>query len=128
VPDQLHRVPHRMHQPGPVHGTNGGLTVSLCDLAVFRKCLRSPHSIEAFLTPSPPAHGAASSQDALVSGGYLAAGYSSIHIDDCWMETSPPRNAQGQLQVRQGPNDAPVTPGFSYQLSMQRVEAAVDPL
>jgi hypothetical protein len=71
------------------------------------------------LDPSPPAHGAASSQDALVSGGYLAAGYSSIHIDDCWMETSPPRNAQGQLQVR---HEAPASPGFSYnQLSKQRV-------
>ncbi len=38
-------------------------------------------------------------QDALVAGGYLAAGYNSIHIDDCWMETDPPRNSQGQLQV-----------------------------
>jgi hypothetical protein len=48
-----------------------------------------------------------------------------IHIDDCWMETSPPRNAQGQLQVR---HEAPASPGFSNQLSKQRVESAVDPL
>lgn len=39
-------------------------------------------------------------QDELVSGGYLAAGYTGIHIDDCWMQTNPPRNAQGELQVR----------------------------
>lgn len=35
--------------------------------------------------------------DALVSGGYLAAGYKTISIDDCWEQTSPPRDAQGRL-------------------------------
>lgn len=35
--------------------------------------------------------------DALVAGGYLAAGYNGIHIDDCWMQQHPPRDAQGRL-------------------------------
>lgn len=35
--------------------------------------------------------------DALVSGGYLAAGYRTVSIDDCWEQMSPPRDAQGRL-------------------------------
>merc|ERR1719272_1079811 len=35
--------------------------------------------------------------DALVDGGFLAAGYNGIHIDDCWMNRSPPRDADGKL-------------------------------
>lgn len=35
--------------------------------------------------------------DALVAGGYLAAGYNGIHIDDCWMQLNPPRDAAGRL-------------------------------
>jgi alpha-galactosidase len=38
--------------------------------------------------------------DALVSSGLAAAGYNSVHIDDCWMQTNPPRDANGQLVVR----------------------------
>ena len=30
--------------------------------------------------------------DALVSGGFLEAGYDGIHIDDCWMKTKPSRD------------------------------------
>eukprot|EP01059_Diplonema_ambulator_P032224 TRINITY_DN621_c0_g2_i2.p1 TRINITY_DN621_c0_g2~~TRINITY_DN621_c0_g2_i2.p1 ORF type:complete len:397 (+),score=118.11 TRINITY_DN621_c0_g2_i2:48-1238(+) len=35
--------------------------------------------------------------DELVSGGYLAAGYNGIHLDDCWMRKTPPRDSQGRL-------------------------------
>jgi len=35
--------------------------------------------------------------DALVSGGYLAAGYNGIHMDDCWEQKSPPRDSSGRL-------------------------------
>lgn len=35
--------------------------------------------------------------DALVDGGFLAAGYNTIHIDDCWMRKDPPRDEQGRL-------------------------------
>lgn len=38
-----------------------------------------------------------STVDALASGGYLAAGYDTIHIDDCWEARHPPRDASGQL-------------------------------
>jgi len=34
--------------------------------------------------------------DALVNGGFLAAGYNQIHIDDCWEQKSP-RRVNGQL-------------------------------
>jgi alpha-N-acetylgalactosaminidase len=34
--------------------------------------------------------------DALVAGGYLAAGYNGIHIDDCWPQETPTR-VNGQL-------------------------------
>jgi len=37
--------------------------------------------------------------DALVSGGYLAAGYNGIHMDDCWEQQNPPRDANGHLQA-----------------------------
>ena len=36
--------------------------------------------------------------DKLVSEGYRAVGYNTIHMDDCWMQTKPPRDAQGKLQ------------------------------
>ena len=42
-------------------------------------------------------HNRAHRADALVSGGFLAAGYKTISIDDCWEQTSPPRDAQGRL-------------------------------
>ena len=29
--------------------------------------------------------------DALISGGFLSAGYDTIHIDDCWQQKTPPR-------------------------------------
>lgn len=35
--------------------------------------------------------------DALVEGGFLQYGYNSIHIDDCWMATNPPRDSSGSL-------------------------------
>eukprot|EP01064_Diplonema_japonicum_P028952 TRINITY_DN4567_c0_g2_i2.p1 TRINITY_DN4567_c0_g2~~TRINITY_DN4567_c0_g2_i2.p1 ORF type:complete len:396 (+),score=73.27 TRINITY_DN4567_c0_g2_i2:336-1523(+) len=35
--------------------------------------------------------------DELVSGGYLAAGYNGIHLDDCWMRKNPPRDNEGRL-------------------------------
>ena len=35
--------------------------------------------------------------DALVSGGFLAAGYKTVSIDDCWEQKSPERDAQGRL-------------------------------
>lgn len=35
--------------------------------------------------------------DALVNGGFRAAGYTTISIDDCWEQTSPPRDSQGRL-------------------------------
>eukprot|EP01064_Diplonema_japonicum_P030727 TRINITY_DN529_c0_g5_i1.p1 TRINITY_DN529_c0_g5~~TRINITY_DN529_c0_g5_i1.p1 ORF type:complete len:412 (+),score=113.06 TRINITY_DN529_c0_g5_i1:50-1237(+) len=35
--------------------------------------------------------------DELVTGGYLAAGYDGIHLDDCWMQRKPFRDAQGRL-------------------------------
>ena len=35
--------------------------------------------------------------DALVSGGFRAAGYKTISIDDCWEQKSPERDAQGRL-------------------------------
>lgn len=30
--------------------------------------------------------------DALVAGGFLDAGYDGIHLDDCWMQMTPPRD------------------------------------
>jgi hypothetical protein len=30
--------------------------------------------------------------DALVTGGFVAAGYGSVHMDDCWEQLSPPRD------------------------------------
>ena len=35
--------------------------------------------------------------DALVSGGFRAAGYKTISIDDCWEEKVPARDSQGRL-------------------------------
>ena len=35
--------------------------------------------------------------DALVAGGYAAVGYDTIHIDDCWQQKTPPRDASGKL-------------------------------
>ena len=35
--------------------------------------------------------------DALVAGGFRAAGYRTISIDDCWEQKTPPRDAQGRL-------------------------------
>eukprot|EP01059_Diplonema_ambulator_P032221 TRINITY_DN621_c0_g1_i1.p1 TRINITY_DN621_c0_g1~~TRINITY_DN621_c0_g1_i1.p1 ORF type:complete len:395 (+),score=100.25 TRINITY_DN621_c0_g1_i1:53-1237(+) len=35
--------------------------------------------------------------DELVAGGYLAAGYDGIHLDDCWMQRVPFRDANGRL-------------------------------
>lgn len=35
--------------------------------------------------------------DALVSFGYLEAGYSGIHLDDCWENKNPPRDSDGKL-------------------------------
>lgn len=35
--------------------------------------------------------------DALVSGGFLDAGYNGIHLDDCWMNLKPPRDSHGKL-------------------------------
>lgn len=35
--------------------------------------------------------------DALVSGGFRAAGYKTVSIDDCWEQKSPERDAQGRL-------------------------------
>ena len=35
--------------------------------------------------------------DRLVSDGYLAAGYNGIHLDDCWMQRTPERDAEGHL-------------------------------
>lgn len=37
--------------------------------------------------------------DALVSQGFLAAGYTGIHMDDCWERKSPPRDPQTQRLV-----------------------------
>ena len=38
-----------------------------------------------------------SQADALVAGGFRAAGYTTISIDDCWEQRSPRRDAQGRL-------------------------------
>jgi hypothetical protein len=35
--------------------------------------------------------------DALVSGGFLSAGYTGIHADDCWEQKEPQRDANGNL-------------------------------
>ena len=35
--------------------------------------------------------------DAMVAGGYVAAGYDTVHIDDCWEQRSPPRDERGRL-------------------------------
>jgi hypothetical protein len=35
--------------------------------------------------------------DALVSGGFRAAGYETVSIDDCWEQKTPLRDAQGRL-------------------------------
>jgi len=32
--------------------------------------------------------------DAIVDGGFLAAGYNGIHMDDCWEQKDPPRDPQ----------------------------------
>jgi hypothetical protein len=37
--------------------------------------------------------------DRLFADGYLAVGYQSIHIDDCWMQWR--RDAQGRLLANQ---------------------------
>ena len=38
--------------------------------------------------------------DAMVAGGFSAAGYSSIHMDDCWEEKNPPRDpTTGELRA-----------------------------
>lgn len=36
---------------------------------------------------------------AMVADGYAAAGYDTIHIDDCWEGRHPPRDASGKLYV-----------------------------
>merc|ERR1711966_377920 len=37
--------------------------------------------------------------DALKAGGFVAAGYTGIHMDDCWEQKNPPRDAKtGKLQ------------------------------
>lgn len=38
-----------------------------------------------------------STGDALVEGGFAAAGYTGVHIDDCWERRTPPRDAGGRL-------------------------------
>ena len=39
--------------------------------------------------------------DALKAGGFVAAGYTGIHMDDCWEEKIPKRDpTTGRLQVR----------------------------
>eukprot|EP00036_Acanthoecidae_sp_10tr_P014341 CAMPEP_0206294606 /NCGR_PEP_ID=MMETSP0106_2-20121207/4745_1 /ASSEMBLY_ACC=CAM_ASM_000206 /TAXON_ID=81532 /ORGANISM="Acanthoeca-like sp., Strain 10tr" /LENGTH=538 /DNA_ID=CAMNT_0053725249 /DNA_START=20 /DNA_END=1634 /DNA_ORIENTATION=+ len=50
-------------------------------------------------TPGPPSSSDCidhrlyeSMTDALVDGGFLAAGYNGIHLDDCWMQRSPIRD------------------------------------
>lgn len=35
--------------------------------------------------------------DALAEGGFVAAGYTGIHMDDCWEQKHPSRDASGQL-------------------------------
>ena len=35
--------------------------------------------------------------EALVSGGFRAAGYKTISIDDCWEQRTPERDSQGRL-------------------------------
>ena len=38
--------------------------------------------------------------DAMVAGGFAAAGYASIHMDDCWEEKNPPRDpTTGELRA-----------------------------
>eukprot|EP00013_Stygamoeba_regulata_P010039 CAMPEP_0177676140 /NCGR_PEP_ID=MMETSP0447-20121125/27613_1 /TAXON_ID=0 /ORGANISM="Stygamoeba regulata, Strain BSH-02190019" /LENGTH=360 /DNA_ID=CAMNT_0019184649 /DNA_START=236 /DNA_END=1318 /DNA_ORIENTATION=+ len=37
--------------------------------------------------------------DHLVNDGYLAVGYDTVHIDDCWMRQDPPRDSSGRLQA-----------------------------
>ena len=54
------------------------------------------HDARAILRRAPPPHRYKTTADALAST-YLAAGYDSIHIDDCWEGTRPPRDAAGKL-------------------------------
>ena len=49
--------------------------------------------------------------DSLVSDGYLAAGYNTIHVDDCWETKTPPRDASGKLV----PNATRFPSGFGGQ-------------
>ena len=58
-------------------------TAQFTTRAQFSDALRSPHRYK-------------TTADALAST-YLAAGYDSIHIDDCWEGTRPPRDAAGKL-------------------------------
>ena len=61
----------------------------LCRLAVLQ--LAAGGLIRAAAACPPP------QADALVSGGFLAAGYKTISIDDCWEQKIPERDAQGRL-------------------------------
>jgi len=40
--------------------------------------------------------------DALNEGGFVDAGYTGVHIDDCWEGTTPPRDSAGKLYADAG--------------------------
>ena len=81
VRSAIHDAIHDAHDACAIHAHD------VCAIhgphAQFSDALRSPHRYK-------------TTADALAST-YLAAGYDSIHIDDCWEGTRPPRDAAGKL-------------------------------
>jgi len=80
--------------------TDKGTTMCVSQ-ALYEVC-RPPF----FLLPFPPSRAfllwlvAQGQADAMVAGGFQAAGYASIHMDDCWEQKEPPRDpTSGRLRA-----------------------------